>query len=242
MTMHYRQRWAMPTFRFRMSRLSASRAFTLIELLVVVAIIAVLAALLLPALSKGKESARRIACGNNLRQIALAAASYIQDNEGVMVNMYDGGGVGGGNNSGTNGWIYFANFGGPALFDPSRGLLYQHLESKDVFTCPSDRARTGNSYSMNALLASSTSIPGFHVGKPEEIVRVPSGTLLFLEEAAPEHPDHSSNDGYFDPRNDKITQRHRQGSNLAFCDTHVAYLKQAAIPYPQPDGDPRFEP
>src|SRR6185295_601521 len=131
-----------------------------------------------------------------------------QENDGTMMNMYDGS-VGSGNNSGTNGWIYFANFGGPALFDPARGALYPHLESKDVFKCATDRTRSGNSYSINAALASSTAIPGFHAGKPEAAVRAPSSTLFFLEEAAPEHPDRSSNDGYFDPRNDKVTRRHR---------------------------------
>ncbi len=95
---------------------------------------------------------------------------------------------------------------------------------------------------MNASLAKSTSVAGFHEGKPESIIRSPSSTLLFLEEAAPEHPDRSSNDGYFDPRNDKVTQRHRQGANFAFCDAHVAYSKQIVVPYPNSDGDPRFEP
>ena len=55
------------------------RGFTLIELLVVIAIIAILAALLLPALSGAKGTAKRTACSNNLRQINLATHAYAED-------------------------------------------------------------------------------------------------------------------------------------------------------------------
>jgi prepilin-type N-terminal cleavage/methylation domain-containing protein/prepilin-type processing-associated H-X9-DG protein len=114
-------------------------AFTLVELLAALAVIAILAALLLPALGRSKESGRVAACQGNLHQIGLALQVYVDDNQNLMPTMYD--------RPLTN---------APTNLPAINTVLAAQLGSQHVLLCPSDHQRifeqTGSSYSWNNLV------------------------------------------------------------------------------------------
>jgi prepilin-type N-terminal cleavage/methylation domain-containing protein/prepilin-type processing-associated H-X9-DG protein len=113
-------------------------AFTLTELLVVIALIAVLAALLLPAFGRAKESGRGTVCLSNLHQIGIALQLYVQDNANRLPLMRDK------SLTTTN-----------SLPSPDL-VLSNYLGNVRVLQCPSDSRNlfqtTGSSYSWNSLL------------------------------------------------------------------------------------------
>src|SRR5437016_4125590 len=100
----------------------AEAGFTLIELLVVIAIIAILASMLLPALSKAKESAKRITCVNNQKQLLICCHLYTGDNRELWPFPNWEGGV-----SGLAGWLTTAPYNSnDTQTNLQKGLLYQY--------------------------------------------------------------------------------------------------------------------
>jgi prepilin-type N-terminal cleavage/methylation domain-containing protein len=115
--------------------LKLKSGFTLIELLVVVAIITILGALLLPALSKARERARRASCINNLKQIGLAMKMYANDFDGE----YPAGRV-----PDRNVWGGYPICSYNRLFGiimSGERVSPSYLNDPGIFICPSDRKR-----------------------------------------------------------------------------------------------------
>ena len=221
-----------------------TNAFTLIELLVVIAIIAILAALLFPVFQKIRENARRAACASNLKQLTTAFTQYTQDNDELLPGVTDG--RNGANVSG--GWVLFSVFGqNPILpvFDVTQGGLYPFIRSRAVYVCPDDLLgqASGLSYAVNSCAASTTDGIQPRPGKSLAVFDAPASLLLLAEEDAGfgDHVTGSTNDGYLSLYyNDGVSIRHSFGSNAAFLDGHVKWVRfpaTAGSPFTRSAGD-----
>ena len=211
-------------------RCSGMRTFTIIELLVVIAIIAILASMLLPALSKAKESGRITQCLSNLRQVGIITYNYADEQNGYIYPALQG------KMWSQALWIAGVLDGQPAY--PKYDAIPSYFRPK-IMACPT-RYQTLPGFSLNENLKFHYGInlylAGFNnagLGAPEPTpklssINMPSSRFILIE-----------TDGYCftypggGGTNYFLDYRHNGGLNLLFVDGHTAFRKQ---PLPQYDA------
>jgi prepilin-type N-terminal cleavage/methylation domain-containing protein/prepilin-type processing-associated H-X9-DG protein len=249
-----------------LARVARGKGFTLIELLVVIAIIAILAAVMLPALSRAKARAQAIMCLNNTRQLLLAWHVYADDHEDRLP--YNLGMVGSPFRTPLN-WVNNVmtwGVSGPLDSDNTNlatitdASLGPYSSATGIYRCPADHVLSAaqsaagwdgriRSYSMNAMIgdAGNFSTNGVNVNNPDyiqffKITQVPQPTEIFV--FLDEHPD-SINDGYFLERDyypewhDLPATYHNGATAFSFADGHSQlhrWMQSGTYRPPMPDA------
>ena len=225
----------MPHKTQAMSSRKLLRAFTLIELLVVIAIIAILAAMLLPALSKAKARAQNTVCINNMKQWGLAFRMYTDDNNDVVP---EEGNVGSPVIDPVNIDAWYNSIT-PYIGSQTLSNLYRQSPpnppvngTKSIFVCPGapDYRKAANPYSDPPSFSRAL----FHYGMNGRLcinkggltrtvantkmssVRKPSDTI-FIAEVDPNSPN-NNNVAQSNVTGQYAVGRHDNRGNFAFCD------------------------